>query len=202
MRPGDFLYIPRGYIHDALAGSGASLHVTYAVSPYDGRLLFRILEDLASEDPEFRAYLPDARAAGGVDLRSALGRLSNRVAEMMRTARFEAEVAARQQKQIHSSYEFALPDRPKLEFYARTQRPAEVAIRDDGAFLRWNGGEAPLGPLADPARWAIGQAAFSKLQLLSLFGWAGRERLEELVALLNRSGLFAPYALPQARISS
>jgi hypothetical protein len=43
MRPGDLLYIPRGYIHDALAGSGASLHVTYAVSPYDGRLLFRVL---------------------------------------------------------------------------------------------------------------------------------------------------------------
>jgi hypothetical protein len=119
----------------------------------------------------------------------------------MRTPRFETEIAVRQQMQIHNGYRFGLPERPKLDFYARTQQPAEVAMRDDGAFLRWHGGEAPLGALAEPARWAIGQAAFSRLQLFSLYGWAGHHQLEELVALLTRSGLFAPYTPPTARIS-
>ena len=68
MRPGDLLYIPRGYYHDALATSGASLHLTFAVAPMTGRILFQLIEGLAMEDEAFRAYLPDARAGNGADL--------------------------------------------------------------------------------------------------------------------------------------
>src|SRR6476659_8322217 len=63
MQPGDLLYIPRGYFHDALAQSAASLHLTFGVKPLDGRIIFRMLEDFAIQDPGFRAYLPDGRTA-------------------------------------------------------------------------------------------------------------------------------------------
>ena len=33
MQPGDLLYIPRGFFHDALANSDASLHLTFGVEP-------------------------------------------------------------------------------------------------------------------------------------------------------------------------
>ena len=41
MQPGDLLYIPRGYFHDALAQSDVSLHLTFAVLPLDGRVDFQ-----------------------------------------------------------------------------------------------------------------------------------------------------------------
>ena len=57
-------YIPRGFYHDALATSDASLHVTLSLAPLTARYLFRLLEELAIEEPEFREYLPDARVDG------------------------------------------------------------------------------------------------------------------------------------------
>ncbi|WP_204265387.1 JmjC domain-containing protein, partial [Enterobacter hormaechei] len=34
LRPGDVLYIPRGYFHDALASSAESLHLTIGIAPH------------------------------------------------------------------------------------------------------------------------------------------------------------------------
>src|SRR4029079_8490190 len=61
MQPGDLLYIPRGYFHDALASTSASLHLTFGVAPLNGRYLFRLLEQEAIKSPKFRSYLPDGR---------------------------------------------------------------------------------------------------------------------------------------------
>ncbi len=65
MRPGDVLYLPRGWYHDALAVDGPSLHVTLSVTPLYGRILFRLLEPAAMQDPAFRAWLPPADRDGG-----------------------------------------------------------------------------------------------------------------------------------------
>jgi lysine-specific demethylase/histidyl-hydroxylase NO66 len=79
MRPGDLLYIPRGFCHDALASSGASLHVTFSVTPLDGRALFRMLEEEAILDPAFREYLTDARGSDVRDLTEQLASLGERL---------------------------------------------------------------------------------------------------------------------------
>jgi len=47
MRPGDVLYLPRGWYHDALTPSGSSLHVTFSVTPLYGRIMFGLLEAAA-----------------------------------------------------------------------------------------------------------------------------------------------------------
>jgi lysine-specific demethylase/histidyl-hydroxylase NO66 len=198
LRPGDLLYIPRGYIHDALAGSEASLHLTYAVMPYDARLIFRLLEPLAAQQAAFRAYLPDGRLDGGAPLRAAIDALADRVAALMRTPRFEAEVAARQQMQIHSDYRFDLPERPKPEFYARTQRPAAVVSREAGVFLSSAGVETPLGVAGEAAEWMLAQDAFTRLQLEGAYGWMSAAQRDALVGLLARLGLIVPYTPPAA----
>ena len=74
MKPGDILYLPRGQYHDALTGAQASLHITFGVSPATGLALFKLLEDAATQESAFRAYLPDARNAA--ELRERLAQLA------------------------------------------------------------------------------------------------------------------------------
>lgn len=55
LKPGDLLYIPRGYVHEALTAKNYSLHLTvgiYATTWVD------LLKELALEDPYFRQALP------------------------------------------------------------------------------------------------------------------------------------------------
>jgi ribosomal protein L16 Arg81 hydroxylase len=84
LRPGDCLYLPRGYLHAATALGAVSTHVTIGVHPWTRRHLadeaVRVALDRASEDAAVRASLPlgvdaaDPRAwAGDLELvRSAL----------------------------------------------------------------------------------------------------------------------------------
>ncbi|HEX8482500.1 MAG TPA: cupin domain-containing protein [Allosphingosinicella sp.] len=192
MRPGDLLYIPRGFYHDALASSEASLHVTFSLAPHSARVVFRVLEEMAMQDPDFRAYLPDGRLAEGRLLSERLGLLADKAAILMRTPLFRNAVLNAQLSLAKPYTEVSLPARPAMEFYMRTQRQAQVALHDSGTILAWQGGQAPLGLLEEPARWILGQNLSSMQQLLARFPQYGRPALDRLVHLLRRAGLIEP----------
>jgi hypothetical protein len=192
MRPGDLLYIPRGFYHDALASSEASLHVTFSLAPHTARVLFRLLEELAMQDPEFRAYLPDGRLDEGRRLGDRLGALAGKAAALMRTPLFRNAVLNRQLALAKPLSEVSLPARPAMDFYIRTELQAEVVLHESGAFLVWQGGQAPLGLLEEPAQWMLGQNLSSTQQLEARFPQYGRPALQGLVALLLRAGLIEP----------
>ena len=65
MRPGDLLYLPRGQFHDALALSGASIHVTFGCTQATGLDWLSHVWERAVGDSRFRAYLPRADSPGG-----------------------------------------------------------------------------------------------------------------------------------------
>lgn len=193
MQPGDLLYIPRGYYHDALASSDASLHLSLSVTPHSGRILFRLLEELAMQDPAFRAYLPDGRIEAGAPLRDRLAALAEKTGAMMRTPRFEAEVQNRQQALIHPPHRFSLPSRPTLSFYSRTSRAAQIIYGDSGASLHVEGTEFPLGQVGEPAEWLLGFETFSAQQLFAQYPWLERSELAALIELLVTAGIFIPH---------
>ena len=87
MTPGDLLYLPRGQYHDALASSGATLHLTFGVIPVRGIDLLELLEEEVVTDGLFRRDLPRPDAEGGADdLRERLAELGDRLARSMRDA--------------------------------------------------------------------------------------------------------------------
>jgi ribosomal protein L16 Arg81 hydroxylase len=193
MRPGDLLYIPRGFYHDALATSGASLHVTFAVAPLTGRILFRLLESLAMEEEAFRAYLPDARADHGAPLADRLATLGERIAELARSRRFAAELADRQRALWEPEHRFALPDRPALAFYARSQRPAEIRRDAEGVSLASPGIAIDLGGLGNAAEWLLSRPAFAIEELFARFRHVDEGELRKLVAMLEARGILFAY---------
>lgn len=193
MEPGDVLYIPRGYFHDAMASSDASLHLTFGVAPLNGRILFRMLEEMAVEDPDFRAYLPDGRSGGGENLGPHLKKLAAKLAAMLESPRFQSDLAARQLSLPGSNYILDLPDLPKLEFYGRTDRPAAVERRAEGALLVHGGDSTPLRFSAEAAEWALRQQAFSVQQLKARYPWLPGDELQNLIRLMESLGLISKF---------
>jgi bifunctional lysine-specific demethylase and histidyl-hydroxylase NO66 len=68
LRPGDCLYLPRGFLHSATALGGVSIHLTIGVHPWTryrlAEQLARTALERAASDPELRAALPLGATVG------------------------------------------------------------------------------------------------------------------------------------------
>jgi hypothetical protein len=94
VKPGDLIYIPRGFIHEAFASDDSSLHITVAVSVFRWTDLVRAaLASLSANDVEFRRAVP-VGALGGGDIAGALRTQFNELLQqLVRGARVEDAIA-------------------------------------------------------------------------------------------------------------
>jgi len=73
MRPGDVLYLPRGWLHSATARQGTSIHLTIGVAAFTGADVARELVAAVSGSAALRAPLPiTGSAADGAELDTAV----------------------------------------------------------------------------------------------------------------------------------
>lgn len=193
MRPGDRLYIPRGFYHDAIAVAGASLHVTFSVAPLTGLALFAWLAEAAAQDEAFRAYLPDARAEGGATLEARLGELGARLEAIVASSRAVDRIANRQRQIARRPHRLSLPDRPKLHFYARTALPASVDRDEGGTTVQVRATRIRVKAAADALLWILQRGGFSREELGARFDGVAPAELDHLIAELEKSGAIAAY---------
>lgn len=188
-RPGDLLYIPRGVYHDALAQRGASMHVSFAVAPRTGRALSRLIDEAIRDDPAFRAYLPGPDDRDGQALREALAGLADRIAATMKSPAFQIEVMHEQRRAAVPRHPVALPARPTSDYFARTERAAELHRSADGMMLVVAGAGQPLGIAGAAVEWALSRPAFSVLELDARFPHVPLETRRDCVAMMVGQGL-------------
>jgi ribosomal protein L16 Arg81 hydroxylase len=67
MRPGDALYLPRGWLHSAVARAGTSIHLTIGVAAFTGADMVRELTAAVAGSAELRAPLPIMGSAADED---------------------------------------------------------------------------------------------------------------------------------------
>lgn len=114
-RPGDLLYLPRGQFHDALAQSGASIHVTFSCSEPLGLDWLNLLWQRSVMDPAFRQYLPrGGDAAGEQALHAHIDGLLSRLRTMALAPDTMAQV-----KQMRSQFGMAKPEYELPQFQPR-----------------------------------------------------------------------------------
>lgn len=172
MRPGDVLYVPRGWYHDAMAQPGASLHVTFSVTPLHGGALFGLLETLALEDPAFRAWLEPAEADAGEALARQLADLGGKLTALAQDPRLASAVAIAQQKLIDRPPAYGLPHRKPLTGYRRTTVPPPPFT----------------GPVAVAMQWAFGQPDFAIEDLRAQFTFVATEAIDAAVETALKAG--------------
>ena len=175
MRPGDVLYLPRGWYHDALAEPGASLHVTLSVMPLYGRILFSLLEKAALQDPAFRAWLPPAALDDGKTLQAHLTELGRKLAALAAHPQFRDEIAMAQQRLVQRPAEYGLPTRAALTGYRRTGLASPVFA----------------GPVAVAMDWAFGQPDFAVEDLCAQFDFVDPDAIRAAVERALAAGALA-----------
>lgn len=122
MKPGDLLYMPRGFYHDTVTPDEPSLHVSFTVMPLTGRAILSLLDGAALEDAAFRAWLPAADADGGSALQGRLNILADRLAGIVAAPAFRDEVALLQRRLMPRAPDFGLPVRKPVTLYRTTGR--------------------------------------------------------------------------------
>lgn len=172
MRAGDVLYLPRGWYHDALASSEASLHVTFSVTPLTGRAVLRSLDDLIGADPACRAWLPPAGRDGGEALKAHLADLAERLAALVKGEAVAADLAKAQARLVPRGGDYALPVRPTLTFLEPTGVPMP---RVGGA------GDEVLA-------WAATQRRMALEDMLAQFDFIAPETVTAAVEAAERAG--------------
>ncbi|MER7707258.1 cupin domain-containing protein [Kitasatospora sp. NPDC097605] len=80
LRPGDALYVPRGWWHLVSASNGPSLHLTCGLTPHTGLDLITWL----ASDPDLSALRADLPAAGDQDTADYLQALHTQLGEALR----------------------------------------------------------------------------------------------------------------------
>ena len=175
MKPGDLLYLPRGWYHDALADGGASLHLTWSVTPLDGRAVFNALAQTFTQDADLRAFLPPAHLDGGAPLTDRLAHIARRLADHVNSPAMRDEIALAQARLSPRIAPYALPDRPALTFYRPTGLHYDI----------------PPGPMAAPLRWFLAQPACAIEDLLAEFEGLDPDQLRAAIDAAVRAGALA-----------
>jgi mannose-6-phosphate isomerase-like protein (cupin superfamily) len=89
--PGDAVYIPRGWLHQARTTSSTSLHITAGVLRYTwADLLLELVSRVALEEPAFRKALPAGFAQARFDRAGARETLSELLLELRARADADA----------------------------------------------------------------------------------------------------------------
>lgn len=172
MRPGDVLYLPRGWYHDALTTEGASLHVTFSVTPLYGRILFRLLESAAMQDPQFRAWLRPANEDGGRPLQAQLAALGGKLAALAGSGAFRDEIAMAQERLT-----------PRGEAYAMPRRMTPTRFQRTGL------ASPPVsGPAAVAMDWAMTQPSVILEDMIGQFDFVPEQALRQAIAEAERAG--------------
>jgi len=102
LRPGDALYVPRGFLHSAKALGGVSAHLTVGLHTMTRYLLVQELAALAANQPDLRTALPLGFDPGDpTQLASELEKVASLLAEVVQTASAE-DLAARLRRRTWS----------------------------------------------------------------------------------------------------
>lgn len=187
LEPGDLLYIPRGWYHDALAQSEATMHLSFGLTPVIGLDVISQLFDSAIEHDDLRADLPLDAAS----LPKALGDIADRLGQIMRSEAFINRVQAMQKAQRPRLGSLSLPN-DAVPSFAVAARNISVFGKAGVTHLGAPGKSVPLpAEFEAPVRWILENGTFSEPELAQAFPALQETRRRELLKDLQAMKVLA-----------
>jgi hypothetical protein len=189
MHPGDVLYLPRGQYHDALATSGASLHLSFGITRATGLDFMGVLGESLPDDPLFRTELPhfDDREATA----AYLDRLAERLAYLVRDPELPAQVTSWQRQRVFRDVAPAL-EVPQCTPQTRVRVRMGADIRWDGASLSASGEPVALSRAEVAAvDWMLARETFLASELTGACG-LGADEARAVLDRLAGAGVVEP----------
>lgn len=197
--PGDLLYLPRGYVHDASSADQASLHLTIGILPMLWSSVIADAVDLAMRsDVRFRRTLPPGFASDAelqARCEATAGELLDAVARVVAPAELVARARTRAGRHRQPELRGHLLDLAALgsldtrtPVRRRDRLECTVSTSDDRVCLEFHGKQIRLpAHVSEELRFVLGEPGpFSAAQIPGRLDEAGRS---VLVTTLVREGL-------------
>jgi ribosomal protein L16 Arg81 hydroxylase len=190
LRPGDFLYIPRGKYHDALASSEACIHLTFGVTRVIGFDLMELLFNHAMLDSAFRTNFPLRTGDPATDRAATRAHIETLALRLTNIASSDAVL----DKMMYHRNTFHDPrggyDLPGDVIGGARQAVAFALTSDDFAMVT-NAGrtglKGPRGAIPIPAgieaavRWVVDRKRFTRRDLAAAFPDMPEASLDKLI---------------------
>lgn len=200
LRPGDFLYIPRGQYHDALASSTACIHLTFGMTRVIGYDLLSLLFNNAMANTNFRANFPLITGDDNVDreaVRTHIAGLAGKLEELARADAVTDDMLAYIKSFHYFRGGFDLPNDATvggdMASYGLTS-PDFVVVRANGrAALKGKRGVIPIPEGLDGVvSWVVEHPRFTRAELSGAFPDLPDAGREKLLADLSSMKVIAP----------
>ncbi|MEC9268562.1 MAG: cupin domain-containing protein [Pseudomonadota bacterium] len=192
MRPGDVLYLPRGWYHDALATSGGTIHMAFGVTSVIGLDVIGALSDFAVEDEAFRMNLPRSEA-GPEALAAAIADLGDRLRSLSRDPGVLDAIRAHQAGFRNYRMGFSLPVEVVEKRFARTGPGFKVVRQGGRAALVGPRGGVPIPPGREAVvEWIVRRPSFGRGDYLDAHAGLPTADLDRLLQELIGMGVLRP----------
>ena len=195
LRPGDLLYIPRGWYHDALAKSEATIHVAFGLTCPIGLDLFSMLFERAVADEAFRAVVPRSESAGDGTAAVAghLAGLGDRIARFTRDPAMVEQFAAFMDAYRYPRGRLSLPGDATDRRYRRNGDGIRLA-EQKGVWLLTDGRQGAPIPKGthEPIAWILERDSFAEDEFGRAFDSMPEAARSKLLADLEKMAVIAP----------
>ncbi len=170
MSPGDVLYIPRGWYHDALANTeGGTVHIAFGLTSVIGMDFLSALSDLAVNETMFRLNLPPARA-GRAALANHIGKLANSLSELSQRGDLVDMMAAYQAEYHYKRGGVSLPVAAQDPEFALVSDQIQLGAHQGSPVLVSNGKATAVPPTVLPfLQWCLEKQQFRRSALIAAF---------------------------------
>lgn len=168
LKPGDVLYFPRGWYHDALASTEATFHITFSVSPMIGLDVLSMLFEGAVQDPLFRRALP--RADDKAAVARHLEMLGRQFAEACRQPAVVDQVVDALRRFRVPRGSVTLPADGLARQWRRRGEGVRVANVNGQVVITDGRAGAPIPKeVVEPVRWVLARETFAEAEMAAAF---------------------------------
>ncbi|MBZ4187322.1 cupin domain-containing protein [Niabella beijingensis] len=157
LRPGDFLYVPRGYVHDAVADDGISAHITIGILSFTWVRYFAELLTQLEAEKSFREAVPFWRDDLDALIREKTALLKETLSGLHSAAALEKlnnQYQKMQPQQVHHYFDSLLGLKElqndavlqlnRNVFYERGEENGQCFVKCFGKTISFNGSLKPV----------------------------------------------------------
>lgn len=181
MKPGDLLYIPRGWYHDALSSSGGCIHIAFGMTGIIGLDMLSTISDVAVDREIFRENLPRA-SEGREALRERLKALASELSEIAESDAYLDAFQAYQDNWHYMRGGFDLPVTAAEKEFEITDPSMQVVQRGGQWGLVSQKGGVPIPPgYETPLKWVLNQKRFPRSRFTTAHAAMGIDMLDKFL---------------------
>ena len=193
MKPGDFLYLPKGVYHDALASTEACLHLSFGLSQPNGLDFFQWLLGSLETFPLVRESMPAYNDTAALE--AHIKKLTEGVSEFFSEPTLVAKYAERQRENTFKGVaNINMPHPTPLQRFRVMSLGVKLLRRGPDWRLKTSSADVAIAKDLQPVvNWVLDRDHFDTTAMVETFADIPAEKIEELINLLYESDAIDPF---------